>query len=434
MPFYNVKMVNKETGLSPATLRAWERRYGILKPQRSSGGQRLYSEEEVLLLKWLVARKNEGMSISRAIDLWRNQGSQLSDQLHHSAGLQKEPGDSGDILEKLSKDWTQACLAFNESEAEMAVAKALAISSPMKVCTRVFQRGLAELGAGWYMGSVSVQQEHFASALAARRLNALFAIAPLPSKPGRLLAACPPGEEHDLALMMLSFILRWQGWDVIYLCAIVSLEKLDATLQATRPRLMISAAQTLPAAASLVEMGKVANDLSIPLAFGGGIFNEIEDLPQRIPGIYLGKELDAAPQAIEMLFTHRLAFAEIQPPPSSYSTALQKFKENEALIVSCTGQILRPIPISPRHLEVANTQFTRAMAAALALGDIHLLDYSTEWLNGLLENYGLPAKLAAQYYNAFFQAVQDQIGMQAGPILEWLGGYKSISSGEEGWK
>jgi len=101
---------------------------------------------------------------------------------------------------------------------------------------------------------------------------------------------------------------------------------------------------------------------------------------------------------------------------------LQEFKENEALIVSRAGQMLRPIPISPRHLEVANTQFTRAMAAALALGNIHLLDYSTEWLNGLLENYGLPAKLAAQYYNAFFQAVQDQIGLQAGPILEWLGG------------
>ena len=432
MPFYNVKMVNKETGLSPATLRAWERRYGILKPQRSSGGQRLYSEEEILLLKWLVARKNEGMSISRAIDLWRNQASQLPDQLHQSAGLQMELRGSGDILEKLSKDWTQACLAFNEPAAELAVAKALAISSPREVCTRVFQRGLAELGAGWYMGSVSVQQEHFASALAARRLNALFAIAPLPSKPGRLLAACPTGEEHDLALMMLSFMLRWQGWDVIYLGANVSLEKLDATLKATRSRMIISAAQTLPAAASLVEMAKVANDLSVPLAFGGGIFNEIEGLPQQIPGFYLGKELDAAPPVIEMLFKRCQPVAEIQPPPSSYSTALQKFKENEALIVSGTGQILRPIPISPSQLELANTQFTQAMAAALALGNIHLLDYSAQWLNGLLENFGLSAKLATQYYKAFFQAVQDQIGIQAGPILEWLAGYKPVSSGEEG--
>jgi len=276
-------------------------------------GERLYSYDDILLLKWLVARKNEGMSISRAVDLWRNQGSQLPDKLRHSAGRQIDPRDSGDILEKLSKDWTQACLSFNESAAELAVAKALAISSPREVCTRVFQRGLAELGAGWYMGSVSVQQEHFASALAARRLNALLPSHPCPVNPVDCLLPVP-GEEHDLALMMLSFILRWQGWDVIYLGANVSLEKLDATLQATRPRLMISAAQTLPAAASLVEMAKVANDLSIPLAFGGGIFNEIEDLPQRIPGIYLGKELDAAPQAIEMLFTHRLAFAEIQRP------------------------------------------------------------------------------------------------------------------------
>ena len=72
------------------------------------------------------------------------------------------------MLDQLRQIWREACLAFNEPEAELAMAKALAIATPEVVCTQVLQKGLAELGEGWYAGTVSVQQEHFASALAMR--------------------------------------------------------------------------------------------------------------------------------------------------------------------------------------------------------------------------------------------------------------------------
>ena len=70
-PIYNLKAVIKEVGLSPATLRAWERRYGLLKPQRSPGGHRLYSRQDIEMLKWLVERQNEGLSISSAVEMWK---------------------------------------------------------------------------------------------------------------------------------------------------------------------------------------------------------------------------------------------------------------------------------------------------------------------------------------------------------------------------
>ena len=72
-PAHNMKAVIKETGLTPATLRAWERRYRLFKPQRTKGGHRLYSESDIILLKWLVEKQKEGLSISRAVDLWRSQ-------------------------------------------------------------------------------------------------------------------------------------------------------------------------------------------------------------------------------------------------------------------------------------------------------------------------------------------------------------------------
>ena len=69
-PVYNLKAVLKETGLKADVLRAWERRYDLPKPERTSGGHRLYSEYDVATIKWLKSRQAEGLSISRAVELW----------------------------------------------------------------------------------------------------------------------------------------------------------------------------------------------------------------------------------------------------------------------------------------------------------------------------------------------------------------------------
>ena len=69
-PTYNLKAVIKETGIAADTLRAWERRYGLPMPGRTPGGHRLYSKRDIEIIKWLMAKQGEGLSISRAVDLW----------------------------------------------------------------------------------------------------------------------------------------------------------------------------------------------------------------------------------------------------------------------------------------------------------------------------------------------------------------------------
>jgi len=69
MPVYTIKTVVLETGIAPATLRAWERRYGVLSPGRSDGGYRLYSERDIATLRWLKNQVDAGVSISRAVAL-----------------------------------------------------------------------------------------------------------------------------------------------------------------------------------------------------------------------------------------------------------------------------------------------------------------------------------------------------------------------------
>ena len=90
-PAFNLKVVLKETGLAADTLRAWERRYGLPVPQRSAGGHRLYSQRDIETIKWLMKRQEDGLSISRAVDLWNEQIASGTDPLAGSRSRQHLP-------------------------------------------------------------------------------------------------------------------------------------------------------------------------------------------------------------------------------------------------------------------------------------------------------------------------------------------------------
>ena len=120
-PVYNIKAVVEATGLSAATLRAWERRYGALSPTRNGKGYRLYSAHEISMLRWLKARLDEGLSISQAIVLMDRQC---------PAVLPRDPTPSLAFPRDLSAV-RQALLAalvdFNEGGAEHIIAEAYAL-------------------------------------------------------------------------------------------------------------------------------------------------------------------------------------------------------------------------------------------------------------------------------------------------------------------
>ena len=93
LPIYNLKAVVQETGIKPDTLRAWERRYGLPEPQRTASGHRLYTERDVATLKWLVARQDDGLTISRAVALWHELRRQGNDPLEHVV-TETRPGET----------------------------------------------------------------------------------------------------------------------------------------------------------------------------------------------------------------------------------------------------------------------------------------------------------------------------------------------------
>ncbi len=427
-PTYNLKVVVQETGLKPDTLRAWERRYGLPQPDRTSGGHRLYSQRDIDMLKWLVARQDEGMSISRAVELWARLTEEGRDPLQSevtSIPLVKPAvvSPSGDVVETLRQEWVSACLDFNEVKAEQSLNQGFALYPVETVCLELLLKGLAEIGNRWYEGEISVQQEHFASELAMRRIESLLTASPLPTRFERILIGCPPEEEHTFGPLLLTLFLRRRGWDVLYLGANVPAARLKSTINTVKPALVILTAQQLITAANLLEMSRVLAALRIPLAYGGFIFNRLPELKSRIPGHFLGEQLDEAVPRIEQWLTSTGRFQPVEatnPVSERYQEALAHFRQKQAMIEADVWQALRDAKLPPSCLNDNNEYVAHGVSAALTLGDLNYLDVDVTWGEGLLKHYALPPDVLRQYLQIYYRAAVTHLDERGQPIMTWL--------------
>jgi len=428
-PTYNLKAVVQETGLKPDTLRAWERRYGIPEPDRSQGGHRLYSDYDIQILKWLLARQDEGLSISRAVKLWHYLGKGNKDpfdEMPLDTEKLKETvdyplPDSGNRLSDLRNGWIDACMNFNEMRAEAILAQAFSYYPPEMVCFELLQKAIVAIGAGWYAGETTVQQEHFASALALRRLDALLAAAPPPTRPERIIVGCPPKETHTFSPLLIAYLLRRRGWHVVYLGADVPTDRLQVTIARTRPDLIVFSAQLLHTAASLLDVALLMREKGAPLAYGGMVFNTNPTLRERIPGHFLGEDLKQVTAAVERLLANRPEAPGAISLSEEFQHALGYFRERAGLIDSEIWQRLSDTGLHHVGVAEANRHMQRDIIAALTLGDLDFLGHNIHWLEGLMVNYRIEAEKLYIYLDAYYAAAQKHLAAEAGrPVLLWL--------------
>jgi DNA-binding transcriptional MerR regulator/methylmalonyl-CoA mutase cobalamin-binding subunit len=423
---FNLKAVVQQTGIKPDTLRAWERRYGLPTPERSSGGHRLYTQGDVDTIKWLTARQREGLSIRRAVELWRVLEAEGRDPLEPAVPVLApsvpipDSHPVGRTIRELREWWIDACLEYDELGAQQIVNQAFALYSPETVAVELLQRAVAQIGNGWYQGTVTVQQEHFCSGLVIRRLEALVMGTPRPSRAGRILVACPPQEQHVIGPLLLTYLLRRRGWEVVYLGANVPIEQLEIMAAKADPQLVISAAQQLRTAASLMEMAQLLGRYRIPLAYGGLVFNRIPALRQRIAGRFLGEQLEAAPGVVESLMTLSQPLPTAEPAPGPYLQALKHFQQRRSLIDARVLQSFSPDVSAQSHLALANQELSSNISAALALGDMEYLGADIEWVTGLLRNHQLPNGALFEYLDVYHQVAVEQLGDGGKPITDWL--------------
>jgi len=427
-PAFNLKVVIKETGITADTLRAWERRYGLPVPQRSAGGHRLYSQRDIETIKWLMKRQAEGLSISRAVDLWNQQLASGTDPLAGSvsstlvsAVSTPVPYQSPDTtLDTLRAHWIDACLNFSEPTVEQILNQAFSLFPVEAVCIEVLQNGMSEIGSLWYENSASVQQEHFASNLVMRRLDALLSASPAPTRNQTIIVGCPTDEWHTITPLLLSLLLRRRGLNVLYLGANVPVLQFTDTVKNTRADLVVLIAQQLLSAATLKHTAVVLSAQKIPVVFGGRIFNLRQTISNLIPGYFLGNDLYEALETIETILSGQIKKHEPQGISQAHAVAHQAFVSKHTQIDMTVKETLEPLSISPQDIETGIHFLGENINAALQLGDMTHVSAELDWLKGLLQAHGSPEGQLAYFLQTYANAVNKNIIGQGSPISEWL--------------
>jgi len=311
IPLFNTKAVVSQTGVPAPTLRAWERRYGVLAPRRGENDYRLYSERDMAIIAWLRERIDSGLTISQAIALLhtlqqashRAQRRQRASASPGDASADSAPVDASRLsLGDIGGDLLRDLIALDDAAAASAIAQAFAIYSVEEVCLALLQPTLARLGALWREGGVTVATEHFATALIRGRLESLFHSVPTPDDAPLALVGCAPGELHELGALMLALFLRRSGVRVAFLGQNVEPDGLLTTIEATRPACLLLSATMRSSAESLVEMGPrlAALGRRRPIFYVGGLaFQSDPDLAKRVQGAYLETEAPIAAHEIK---------------------------------------------------------------------------------------------------------------------------------------
>ena len=318
-PIYNTSAVARRTGVPADTFRAWERRYDLPRPDRTSGNQRLYAERDIAIISWLREQTAAGMTISQAVALFRLQAdatvhtpasapSVKSLEVvfpRHVVPTLATPIEMGAATQRL----VAALQALDGATADRIVDEALAVGGVDAICVDLLQPALRQIGDQWHRGETSVSVEHFASAFVERKLAALFNQANPNQGRGPIVAACVAGERHALGLLASSVMLSRHGFHIVYLGADLPLKDLLETIDRLSPPMVLLSASHDEAAGTLAawipHLKTPRGDRPIPvIAYGGSIFAASPELRSRVDGVFLGLDARASVANTERVFAN----------------------------------------------------------------------------------------------------------------------------------
>jgi methanogenic corrinoid protein MtbC1 len=306
-PKYTIKTVSSQTGIRPITLRAWERRYALLSPHRSDNHYRLYSDRDVAVLRWIKSRVDSGMSISSAVrefrDFEKKEAWPEAMPVLQPLPSQHQVNPPVYFAEQLSK----VLLRHDETTATDLLGEAHAIFDLTTICLEIIIPCLVEIGNAWHRNEIRIADEHFASTYLRGKLMSLLQAYPNRRNMPYIITGTAPSELHEIGSLILSVLLRRDGYRVEYLGPDVPVEDLVDYARFEHPAMIcLSATSDLTA----MELAHVKEKLSklrpMPLfGYGGRAFNLRPELRQLVPGNFLGESLDEALRVIARLTSQK---------------------------------------------------------------------------------------------------------------------------------
>jgi DNA-binding transcriptional MerR regulator len=272
--------VTERTGLSPHVLRAWERRYGVVHPQRSDGGQRLYSDADIRRLAQLLKAVGGGRSIGQVAALSAEDLQQLLDEDADRAVVRPSTA-------TLVRGQAMTAIRRLDPDALLATLRRATYS----LGTPAFLEGvlaplLVDIGREWHAGRLSIAQEHAATAATHQLLAALLRDLAAPDGAARAVLATPSGEPHCLGAMIAAVVAAHDGWHVTWLGADLPAVEIATAALLDRARLVaigIVTADPANGARAEVESLRQQLDPGIALLVGGARAGELPTYPGVTP-------------------------------------------------------------------------------------------------------------------------------------------------------
>ena len=275
-PVLRIGELARRAGIPPATLRAWERRYGIVSPTRTESGYRLYGERDERRIKRMLELITRGIAPAEA----------ASRVLADDRVADSSPNGQAVDAETLRARLLEQLIDYDEGGAHATIDRAVAAYGVEALLTELIIPVVRRMGELWAADEVTIGQEHFASHLIRGRIMPLARGWGSGEGPLALLA-CPSGEEHDLALAAFGLLLRERGWRVAFLGGDTPLETLEEAAQRLAPDVVVLAITDPEAAPLDAELS-----LGAPLMIAGAA--AAPELAERLGARHLQGDLVSA--------------------------------------------------------------------------------------------------------------------------------------------
>jgi MerR family transcriptional regulator, light-induced transcriptional regulator len=298
---YRIQTVAEMTGVPAATLRAWERRYGIPSPERSTSAYRLFSEHDVASIRRLKELCDAGMAPAEAARLV------LRGEEASNTPVESDP------YRRACEAIIRAVADFDARDLDRAIRAAMFLGSASTVYHRIFAPTMRAVGDRWHAGTFSIAQEHMATEVLTGVARDMLGLIEPPSGPEALLA-CFADEQHSLPLYGVAFGLIHSGLRPIVLGARTPPSAIQHGVESIQPALVCLSVTVTPPAPRARELidgyaeatrgvlwivgGPGSEPLRSPIEASGGIvvgtqpFDEIRPLVDK-----LLREQSAAAQA-----------------------------------------------------------------------------------------------------------------------------------------
>lgn len=313
---YPIRTVASLTGVHPMTLRAWERRYGLVEPSRTDGGHRLYSQSDIDRIRRIVGLITEGVPVGQVADV-------IESPSRDAAGSGQSAGaglDTGPGAGTAWAQWREALLAgvasFDEARIDDLYQEMLSLHPADRVMHDALLPVLAALGERWARSPGAIAEEHFFAAFIRNKLGARLHHRSRSAAGPKLLMACLPGEHHDAGLLLFALAAHDRGYRIALLGADMPIEPLAGVARrAQADAIVLSGSVRVVDDALRDALAGLVAQSGMPVFVGGFSSQQSRDAVVSAGAVALGVELSTAMGLLERRLQAQASATDPQSKP-----------------------------------------------------------------------------------------------------------------------